>query len=52
MKNDTNGCACESCPGTGCSCGCQTAKTNCHCNSGCQCGTACNCGPACNCKKS
>jgi hypothetical protein len=50
MTNNTNGCACESCPGTGCTCGCQAAKTDKR--SGCQCGSHCGCGSTCTCKKS
>jgi len=46
MIEDNNTlCACESCPGSGCNCGCQEAAAD----TACACGPACACGVGCNC---
>jgi hypothetical protein len=39
------------CPGTGCTCGCQQAakQTAGACSPQCQCGAQCQCGPQCQC---
>ena len=50
MAINSNVCTCETCPGPGCKCGCQTVKTAPP--AGCQCGSACTCGPTCGCKRS
>ena len=50
MPTNSNVCACETCPGPGCTCGCQVVKTAPP--TGCQCGDACTCGPTCGCKRS
>jgi hypothetical protein len=49
MTKNANVCACETCPGAGCNCGCQTPKTEKR--AGCQCGSSCSCGPNCTCKQ-
>ena len=38
-------CTCPTCPGSGCTCGCQGAaeKTPCACGPNCACGDACQC---------
>ena len=44
-------CNCTTCPGTGCTCGCQqaAAQTACACGPQCQCGAQCQCGTQCQC---
>jgi hypothetical protein len=44
-------CGCNTCPGTGCNCGCQqaAAQTAGTCGPLCQCGAQCNCGSQCQC---
>jgi hypothetical protein len=51
MKNPTTpkACACESCTGATCTCGCQTAQNDRR--SGCRCGATCACGPDCICPR-
>lgn len=46
----TTVCACESCEGQACQCGCQNRKADKR--AGCQCGEVCNCGTSCSCKAS
>ncbi|MFO1251446.1 MAG: hypothetical protein U1E77_10010 [Inhella sp.] len=49
--NDTTHCPCSACPGTGCTCGCQTPAAKTAAPSQCACGPACRCGSACACPK-
>lgn len=44
-------CNCTTCPGTGCTCGCQppAAQVACACGPQCRCGTQCLCGTQCRC---
>ncbi len=49
MATTPNVCACGTCPGVDCTCGCQAVKAAPP--AGCQCGNSCNCGPTCGCKR-
>jgi hypothetical protein len=48
-------CACNTCPGAACNCGCQqaaarvVAQAACACGPQCACGAQCNCGTQCTC---
>ena len=48
MTTQSNVCTCETCVGTECTCGCQTAAP--AAGASCRCGDACNCGPMCSCE--
>ncbi len=48
MPSNENECACETCPGPECDCGCQGAQSEAQ--DECRCGQSCNCGPACACE--
>jgi hypothetical protein len=48
MSIQKNACTCVSCPGSSCTCGCQTTGTAQR--SVCRCGEACACGPTCGCQ--
>ncbi len=57
MNESTNPtpCTCSTCPGTGCTCGCQpaaTQTTQAVPPAACPCGPQCACGPACSCARS
>ena len=47
-------CSCNTCPGTGCTCGCQqaAAQTAGACSPQCLCGTQCQCGSGASCAQS
>ena len=53
-------CSCTTCPGTGCTCGCQQAAAQtaracapqCQCGAQCQCGSQCQCGAGASCAQS
>ena len=47
MKTNSNMCACGSCAGATCTCGCQDVKTERRAD--CRCGDVCNCGATCTC---
>ena len=44
MNTDSNPCTCKPCPGSTCTCGCQTPAAPSACGCGCQQGAPCNCG--------
>jgi hypothetical protein len=48
MSTNANVCTCGSFAGPGCTCGCQTVKTERR--AGWRCGAVCNCGAKCSCK--
>ena len=47
MTTQSNVCACVTCVGTSCTCGCQNAAP--VQTASCQCGAVCNCGEGCTC---
>jgi len=48
MTTQLNVCACATCPGSKCTCGCQNVAAPPA--ASCQCDAVCNCGPACTCQ--
>jgi len=48
MTTQSNACACKTCRGNQCTCGCQNAAP--HTMTSCQCGEVCMCGDTCNCE--
>ena len=48
MSTQSNVCACTTCPGAECTCGCQNAATQLA--ASCQCVEVCDCGPTCTCE--
>jgi len=48
MTTQSNVCACATCTGSECTCGCQNASARPA--ASCQCGEVCNCGPTCTCQ--
>ena len=52
--NQQVACNCTTCPGTGCTCGCQQTaqQTAGACGPQCQCGTLCQCGAGASCAES
>lgn len=48
MTNQSNVCACGTCVGARCTCGCQSPAPLPA--ASCQCGGTCTCGPTCTCK--
>ncbi|MFM2055674.1 MAG: hypothetical protein RLY71_59 [Pseudomonadota bacterium] len=45
-------CACKTCSGGTCNCGCQAVPSPAATQATCACGPQCPCGPGCNCAKS
>jgi hypothetical protein len=54
MTTQLNACACQTCTGPQCTCGCQTPESrptsSRRCAEACTCDEACTCGETCNCK--
>lgn len=48
MTTQSNVCLCETCAGTECTCGCQSAAPQTT-TASCQCGESCDCGDTCTC---
>lgn len=52
MSTTSTVCTCDTCPGSTCTCGCQSAAspTITQPAAACQCGEVCTCGPDCRCQ--